>query len=182
MRWKDTASSYGRVAIVNHWALAAVVIALLVSGIIAGDLADGALRTAIVGPHKAVGVLVLALVAWMIAWWAWQRARPGPVPGTPRWEAFARKAMHVLLLAGTVILSVSGIVMATFKGKPVDVFGLFTIPAQAKTPWLAEAAHEVHVIGGWLLLAAVVGHAAVALKHHVLDHDATFARMVGRSA
>jgi cytochrome b561 len=40
----------------------------------------------------------------------------------------------------------------------------------------------VHVIGGWLLLAAVVGHAAVALKHHVLDHDATFARMVGRSA
>jgi cytochrome b561 len=167
---------------VNHWALAAVVIALLVSGIIAGDLADGALRTAIVGPHKAVGVLVLALVAWMVAWWAWQRARPGPVPGTPRWEAFARKAMHVLLLAGTVILSGSGIVMATFKGKPVDVFVLFTIPAQAKTPWLAEAAHEVHVIGGWLLLAAVVGHAAVALKHHVLDHDTTFARMVGRSA
>jgi cytochrome b561 len=182
MRWKDTASAYGRVAVVDHWALAAVVIALLVSGIIAGDLADGALRAAIVGPHKAVGVLVLALVAWMVAWWALQSERPGPVPGTPRWEAFARKAMHVLLLAGTVILSVSGIVMATFKGKPVDVFGLFTIPAQAKTAWLAEAAHEVHVIGGWILLAAVVGHAAVALKHHVLDHDATLARMVGRSA
>ncbi len=129
-----------------------------------------------------MGVLVLALVAWMVAWWALQSERPGPVPGTPRWEAFARKAMHVLLLAGTVILSVSGIVMATFKGKPVDVFGLFTIPAQAKTAWLAEAAHEVHVIGGWILLAAVVGHAAVALKHHVLDHDATLARMVGRSA
>lgn len=181
MRLKDTATTYGTVAIANHWALAAVVIALLVSGIVAGELVEGALRTAVVGPHKAVGVLVLALVAWILGWWALQRDRPGPIPGTPRWEAFARRAMHVFLLAGTVILSVSGIVMATFKGKAIEVFGLFTIAAREKTPWLAEAAHEVHVIGGWILLLAVVGHAAVALKHHVVDHDTTFARMLGKT-
>jgi cytochrome b561 len=71
--------------------------------------------------------------------------------------------------------------MATFKGKPVDAY-LFVIPAQAKTPWLASMAHDVHVIGGYILLFAVVGHAAVALKHHMVDHDTTFVRMIGKNA
>jgi cytochrome b561 len=37
------------------------------------------------------------------------------------------------------------------------------------------------VIGGWILVAAVAGHALVALKHHLVDHDATFARMVAKA-
>lgn len=181
MRWRDTADRFGTVSIINHWLLAAVVIALLASGLVIGELVEeGAIRSALLGPHKAVGVLVLALVAWPPLWWALQGDRPGAVPGTPPPAAFARKAMHVLLLAGTVILSISGIVMATFKGKPIDAW-LFTIPPQAETPWLAAAAKDVHVIGGWILVAAVAGHALVALKHHLVDHDATFARMVGKA-
>lgn len=181
MMWRDAADRFGTVSIVNHWLLAAVVIALLLSGLVIGELVEeGPIRAALLGPHKAIGVLVLALTAWVPVWWAMQSDRPGAIPGTPPLEAFARKAMHVLLLGGTVILSLSGIVMATFKGKPIDAW-LFTIPAQAETPWLASAANDVHVIGGWILLVAVAGHAAVGVKHHVVDHDATFVRMVGRS-
>ncbi|MFP4127278.1 MAG: cytochrome b [Alphaproteobacteria bacterium] len=182
MRWRDTAERFGTVSIINHWLLAAVVIGLLASGLIIGELVgEGAIRNALLGPHKAVGVLVLALVAWLPLWWALQGDRPGAIPGTPPLEAFARKAMHVVLLAGTAILTLSGIVMATFKGNPVDAW-LFTIPAQSKTPWLASAANDVHVIGGWILTAAVVGHALVALKHHLVNHDATLARMIGKTA
>ncbi len=182
MRLKDTADAYGGVAIVNHWLLAAVVIALTVTGVVAGEWLDGPTRTALLAPHKAAGVAVLAVVAWMGVWRLSQRQRPGAVPGTPPLEAFLRKAMHAFLILATVVMSLSGIMMATFKGKDINVFNLFVIPAQAETPWLAEAAHQVHVVGGWILLFAVVGHAAVALKHHLLDHDATFARMIGRSA
>lgn len=182
MMWRDDGDRFGTVSIVNHWLVAVVVIALLLSGLVIGELVEeGPARTALLGPHKAVGVLVLALVAWLPLWWALQTDRPGAIPGTPPLEALARKAMHVLLLGGTAILALSGIVMATFKGKPVDAW-LFTIPAQAETPWLANVAHDVHVVGGWILLAAVSGHAAVGLKHHLLDHDATLDRMVGRHA
>ena len=181
MRLRDNAETYGSVSIFNHWLLASVVIALLVSGVLAGEFLSDQARMAILGPHKAVGVLVLAVVVWSGIWRLLQRTRPAAIPGTPPLEALARKAMHAFLILATVALSVSGALMAIFKGKPVDAY-LFVIPAQAETPWLAGMAHDVHVVGGYLLLFAVVGHAAVALKHHVVDHDPTFARMIGRSA
>lgn len=171
-------NAYGTVSIVNHWLLAAIVIGLLFTGFVAGEFVEGETRTAWVSPHKAVGVLSLALLAWVVLWRFLRPEKPGPVPGTPPWEALARKAMHAFLILGTAILAVSGIVMAIFKGKAVDVFGLFAIPAQEKIAWLAASAHEVHVIGGWILLFAVLGHAGVALKHHAIDHDSTFSRMV----
>jgi cytochrome b561 len=182
MSWNDTRDAYGGVSIATHWVLAAAVIALLATGVVAGELLSDAARTAVLGPHKAAGVAVLAVVAVMGLWRLTQRERPGAVPGTPPVEALARKAMHGFLVLATVAMSVSGIAMAIFKGKAINVFNLFVIPAQAETPWLAGPAHEVHVIGGWILLAAVVGHVAIALKHHLVDHDATFARMVGGGA
>ena len=182
MTLHDTKDAYGGVAIATHWLLAAVVIALLATGVVAGELLEGELRKAVLAPHKAAGVAVLAVVAVMGLWRATQRERPGAVPGTPPREALLRKAMHAFLILATVALSASGIVMAVFKGKAIDVFNLFVIPAQAETPWLAGMAHEVHVVGGWILLIAVVGHAAVAVKHHLVDHDATFTRMVGKGA
>ena len=182
MTLHDSSTAYGAVSIAMHWLLAAVVIALLATGVVAGELLDGATRNAVLGPHKAAGVAVLAVVAAMGLWRLTQRTRPGAIPGTPPVAAFARKAMHVFLILGTVALSVSGVVMAVFKGKDINVFNLFVIPAQAETPWLAGAAHEVHVVGGWILLVAVLGHVAVAAKHHLVDHDATFVRMVGKGA
>jgi cytochrome b561 len=182
MTLHDTKHAYGGVSVATHWLLAAVVIALLATGVVAGELLEGDLRRAVLAPHKAAGVAVLAVVAAMGLWRLTQRERPGAVPGTPPREAFLRKAMHAFLILATVALSASGIVMAVFKGKAINVFDLFVIPAQAETPWLAGMAHEVHVIGGWILLIAVVGHAAVALKHHLVDHDTTFTRMVGKSA
>lgn len=182
MRLQDTSDTYGAVSIVNHWLLAAVVIGLSATGVAVGEFLEGEVRSAVVAPHKAMGVIVLALLAWMLVWRLTQPSRPGAIAGTPPAEAFARKAMHAFLVAGTVVLSLSGVLMSLFKGRPIDVFGLFTIPGQAKVDWLAGAAHEVHVIGGWLLIVAIAGHAAVALKHHLVDHDATFARMVGRGA
>jgi len=182
MSWNDTKDAYGGVSIATHWLLAAVVIALLATGLIAAEWLDDAARKAVLAPHKAAGVAVLAVVAVMGLWRLTQRERPGAIPGTPPIEALARKAMHGFLILATVAMSASGIVMAIFKGKAINVFNLFVIPAQAETPWLAGLAHEVHVIGGWILLAAVVGHAAIALKHHLVDHDTTFARMVGKGA
>lgn len=182
MRLTDTRERYGFVAIVNHWVLAATVFGLVVSGVVAAELAGDAARGAILGPHKAVGVLVLAGVAWLALWQAVQPRRPGAVPGTTAGAAFLRRAMHVFLIAGTIALSLSGIVMAVFKGRTVEVFGLFTIPAQAELAWLAGPAHEVHVIGGWLMLFAILGHGAVAALHHLINRDATLLRMLGRSA
>ncbi len=179
---RDNAHTYGTVSVITHWLLATLVIALLASGLLAAELLGEEARAALLAPHKALGVLVLAVVGWSALWRTLQPVRPGAIAGTPAAEALARKTMHAVLMLGTVLLSASGVVMAVFKGKAVQVFALFTIPARAEVPWLAATAHDVHVIGGWLLTAAVLGHAAVALKHHFVDHDATFARMLGRGA
>ncbi len=181
MSIRDTAERYGLVAIVNHWALALAVVGLVVSGLVAAELAGETARRAILGPHKAAGTLVPLVALWLALWWAFQRGRPGAIPGTSGWEATSRRAMHLFLIAGTLVMGLSGVTMAIFAGRAVDVFGLFTLAAQQEVPWLAGAAHELHVVGGWMMAAAILGHGAVALKHHLIDHDGTFTRMIGRS-
>jgi len=184
MRVRDNADTFGGVSIVNHWMLAAVMIALLLSGFVIGELLadDSAVRSAIIHPHKAVGVLLTAWVVWMLAWWRIQPSRPGPMPGAAGWEAAARKAMHGFLIVGTAVLILSGVVMSLFSDHAIDVFGLFVIPSQGEVGWLAGPAHAIHEIGGWIMLGAVAAHALVAVKHHLVDRDPTLARMTGRGA
>lgn len=43
-------------------------------------------------------------------------------------------------------------------------------------------ATHVQTIVGWVMVAAVAAHAAVGVKHHVVDHDETVLRMLGRPA
>ena len=115
--------------------------------------------------------------------WRWShRDRPGALPGTPKPEAMARAGMHVLLLVGTLVLTLSGVLMSIFNGHAVNVLSLFTIPAQAENQTIGGLAHQVHTVVGWVLVAAVAAHAAVGVKHHVVDHDETFQRMLGRPA
>ncbi|MBB4286531.1 cytochrome b [Roseospira goensis] len=182
MKLFDSQDRFGAVSIANHWLLVVVVIGLLASGLLIAEVLPDAGRAALIPLHKAIGVLVAVLVAWVVLWWQVQRGRPGAVPGTPALEARARNAMHIVLLVGTVLLSLSGVLMSINSGHPVNVFGLFTIPAWGENPGLAGPARTVHTVVGYAMVAAVAGHALVSVKHHYVNHDVTFTRMLGRGA
>ncbi|MEO0819804.1 MAG: cytochrome b [Pseudomonadota bacterium] len=168
----------GLVSRFNHWLIVAGMIGMLGFGLYIENAGlEGAARGAALGVHKAIGVLVLAFCAWRVDFRLY-RGFPAPVAALPAWQEAGAKAVHWLLLVGIVLMPVSGLVMSAFGGRATDVFGVFAIPAGPKIEWLNEGAGEVHSLVGYLLVAVVAAHAGAALKHHVLDRDATLLRTI----
>ncbi|MBK5911085.1 hypothetical protein CCR85_06215 [Rhodothalassium salexigens] len=180
---RNNVTTYDLVSRVNHWITAVAIIALLGVGMVLGnvDLADE-VKFPLIGMHKAIGTLVLLFVLWRV-FWRIRQGFPAPVPGTTPAQAKLGHAIHWMLLAGMVVIPASGILMSVSAGYPVDVFGLFTIPAMAeKAPALHEATETAHFAVSLLVIGALVLHVGAALKHHFVERDATLTRMVSGKA
>jgi cytochrome b561 len=177
MRLTDSKTGYGLVTIVNHWAIAVLMLGLIAFGLILEGMPRSPDKGALIGLHKSLGVLVLLLALVRIGWRAWQPAIT-PFAHQPKWEPLAARAMHLTLIAATILIPLSGVLGSLYGGHDVSVFGLFTIPAQGEVSAVRAVTHVIHGPGSYLVLALVAGHALVSLKHHVLDGDTTLRRML----
>ncbi|MBB4286343.1 cytochrome b [Roseospira goensis] len=177
MRLTDSKTGYGLVTIINHWAIAVLMLGLIAFGLILEGMPRTPDKGALVGLHKSLGVLALALALVRIGWRAWQPAIT-PFAHQPRWEPTLARAMHLTLIAATILIPLSGVLSSVFGGRDLTVFGLFTIPALGEVAAVRSVAHVIHGPGSYLVLALVAGHALVSLKHHFLDRDTTLRRML----
>ena len=171
-------TTYGTTSRINHWVIAIAMIGLLGLGLY---LEFGGLAREAKGPlrdiHKAAGVLVLIFGVWRVSW-RLLKGFPAAASNMPAWQEKASMLAHWVLLAGIILMPVSGLLGSLYGGRDVAVFGFFTIPAQPKVEWLQTLGHVVHSWFGKAMAAVVVVHAAAALKHHFIDRDATLQRML----
>lgn len=130
--------------------------------------------------HKSFGLTLAALLILRVAA---RLAFPRP---QALGHLHARRAAHVghlllYLLLCTVL--VAGYLISTAEGRGVSVFGIVELPALI-SPFRDQAtlAGTVHWYVAWSLIVAGVGHGLLAVKHHVIDRDATLIRMLGRRA
>lgn len=180
----DTPESLSLTTRLLHWVIALSIISLLAVGIYMEEAEAYALYPL----HKASGVLIFALVLARVAWRI-RNGWPAPVGQHAAWELGLARAVHWVLITGTVLMPISGFLMSALGGHGVDVFGLELVarnpdPADAEKVLahnadLAGLSHSVHGIVGTVMVVAVVLHVAGAVKHHVLDKDATLRRMLG---
>lgn len=188
----DSRVRFGVVSILNHWLTAVVVISALVLGLLLENFPKGdeeaAVTTALltrrdaIGIHEALGIAVLALVAFRILW-RLINSMPQPANDARPWEILFARSIHVLLIAAMVIMPMSGWIMANSGGHPVQFLGLFTLPELVgKNHELHEVAEGIHGLTGNLMIALISIHALAALKHHFIDKDSTLQRMLGRGS
>jgi cytochrome b561 len=209
MRWRNTEDSYGAVAIALHWLVAITVLGLFPLGLWMRSLTyydswyDPAPYI-----HKGIGVLLfLTLVLRLV--WRIASPPPRPLPSLTAFESRASHLVHVLLYVLLFGIMLSGYLISTADGRPIDVFGLFQIPAtltdvdldalrpalahwleglgQVKLAALAadlpkqeDLAGAVHLYLAYTVIALVSLHALAALKHQFIDRDRTLMRMLGR--
>jgi cytochrome b561 len=176
---RNKSTTYSFVDRANHWVVAVAVIGLLAAGWIlflgfldretAGNLRD---------MHKAIGVCVLAFGIWRVGY-RLLKGFPESVGGVATWQAMSARVAHYILLAGILIMPVSGLARGHFAGRGTDMFGLFTIPgATVENETLSELGSAVHFTAGLLVTLVLVLHILAALKHHFIDRDATLVRML----
>lgn len=179
MTLRNTDQAFGTLARWFHWGMAALILASLALIEIADVAPRGStLRAAIRDWHAQLGLLVLALVWFRLAWRVINRV-PAIVPTPAAWQQTAAHIVEWSFYALMVVLPILGIAMMQADGKPVSLLGaaLPTIVSADKA-W----AHRVEDVHEWLgnAMMVLIGlHVAATLFHWKALRDNTLARMTG---
>lgn len=172
-RWDAVSQSF-------HWLVVVLLLVQGTVGLVMGDMARGPDKIAVYAFHKSVGITILALALARLLWRLYA-GRPVPVPGTPAWQERIASLTHGALYLLLFAVPVSGWVLNSAAGFPLQWFGLFNLPSiAAHDRNLQELSESLHEWLFWLLVALAAAHAAAAIYHHLFQRDATLARMLPR--
>ena len=169
---------YSTGAMILHWLIA---IAVIVDWRLA-DAAEHAPRGqhfAVLQPHFALGMAILALTVLRLLWRLTHRAPPlsSELAG---WERGLAHAVHFIFYALLLGLPLMAWIGTSMWNQPIDFFGLFTIPNPpfGENRGLGHELQELHGTLGNIMLYLIVLHVVGALKHQFWDKDGNIYRML----
>lgn len=185
----NTAQSFGSVTRAFHWLTALLILTAIPLGIIANDMAYDssaalAQKAQLFSLHKTIGIAAFGVAALRILW-AFTQTHPAPVHPDRRAETTLAAAIHWLLYISMLAVPLSGWVhhAATTGFAPILWPVGQDLPLVPKSETVADIAAALHWVFTKLLIASLLLHIAGAVKHHVIDKDATLRRMItGTSA
>ena len=177
MRVSDSVQRYTWTAIVLHWGIAAIVIAVFAWGWWMQDIPKQppGPRADAFNLHKSVGLAILLLMLVRVGWRLLHP--PPPLPPMPAWNARLALANHGVMYVAIFVLTIGGYLGSAWSGYPVKFFG-FELPSWAgNKPALKELASTVHLWASWVLLVSVTLHVVGTAKHALVDRNGVLARM-----
>ena len=169
---------YSGLAMVLHWLIAVLVIVnWLLPDEFEGLSPQEFMRA--MEPHKAIGLIIFALVLVRIAWRIYSPTPPLAATLKP-WERALAKTVHGLFYLLLLVMPVLGYVANSLGGSDVDIFGLFTVPGLAvqADKHFAHQLYEIHGTLGTILMLLVALHVLGSLKHQFIDKDGDLYRML----
>jgi len=176
---KNTTTDYGVIAKAFHWSMALIMMGLLLAGVYMVNLENSPFKFQIYGLHKSFGIVILGMVIGRIIW-KHINAKPSALDTHQKWEKTLSKLTHIFLYLGMIGMPLTGWLMSSAGGYPVKVFG-FEIPAlMEKNPDIGKLMNQSHMIFGYMIILAILLHAAGAFKHHFIDKDHTLKRMMAK--
>ncbi|KIC49118.1 cytochrome b/b6 domain-containing protein [Tateyamaria sp. ANG-S1] len=190
MALANTADRYGSLTKTFHWLTALLIITLIPLGVVANNMAydikTGAetsdafvAQTAwLFSLHKTMGVAVFFVALARIAW-ALSQPKPGLMHPDRKVESLAAETVHWLLYGSLVVVPLSGWIHHAAAVGFAPIWWPFgqNLPLVPKSEALAGAMAGAHWVLTKVLAAALILHIAGALKHHIIDKDATLKRM-----
>jgi len=175
---------YSRAARMLHWLTVALVAVQLPVGLYMTHRGNtlnvwDKLTGALYNGHKVIGVTILLVVLWRIAY-RLTRGAPADEPTIEPWQRRASHLNHWGLYVLLICAPVAGYVgISLFPA--LDIFGLFSLPGVvAPDKEAAKTAFFVHGVLARLLLLLILVHVAAALFHYFVRKDNVLGRMVPR--
>lgn len=194
----DTVERYTKTAIILHWLIALLIIAMLALGFWMHELPKDApktaafdlfnlgiytmtlpepvsVRTFYFNLHKSIGITLLAIILFRV-YWRVTHVAPAFPDTMKAWEKKLADAGHKTLYVLMLVMPLSGFVMSIYSKWGIMWFGMPLVKG-LDNPELREIFTEVHEITAWLLIIVIVLHVAAAIKHKVIDKDDVMKRM-----
>jgi cytochrome b561 len=158
------AQNYTRTALGLHW-----IVALLI-------FATFGLKY--ISYHKWLGVTVFIFAVLRVVW-RLTHAAPALEESLSRFEKFAANAVHHVLYVLIFAVPLSGYFYSLAAGFPVVYLGVLPLPVFIEpNVALADTLKSLHQVLVYTMAGIVGLHVAGALKHYLIDHDGTLARML----
>ncbi|MCF1461405.1 cytochrome b [Agrobacterium vitis] len=161
-----------------HWATALLVLTLFLSAEI-WDFTEkgGALRNGLKALHYGAGITLFAVFLLRLVW------RIASLKTLPEEEkgvlGLMAKAVHYLLYFGLAAQISLGFLWRWSQGKPVDFFGLFSIPDLIGiSPDYRHLLGDMHSLLAWVIIGAATLHAVAAIFHHAVLKDGVLMKMM----
>lgn len=188
----NSRTAYGSVTKTFHWLIALFIIANLPLGLIANEMAhairDPATQTddafisntaLLFSLHKTIGISIF-FVALARILWAISQPKPALLNGDKPLEAYAAETVHWLLYGSLLIVPLSGWIHHAAVSGYAPIWWPFgqNLPFVPKDEIIANTFAGLHHLSKNVLIAALLLHIGGALKHHVIDKDATLRRML----
>lgn len=177
MSFSNSNRGYGWPAITMHWVSAFAIFFLFALGLwmVTLDYNSSFYHDA---PyvHKSVGILLIILTFFRFIG---NFFNPRPEQEDAIIFDFLGLAAHIAMYVLIFCLGISGYFMSTAESAPVEVFGLFSVPALIE-PFenQADLAGLLHEWFAYSLMGLVAIHILGVLKHHFYDRDDTLMRMI----
>ena len=169
---------YDRVAMLFHWTIALLVLAMFPLGWYMTDLPKRtAVRAHYFELHKSIGLTIALLVLLRIIWRLLHRAPPLP-ESLVQWQKKAAHASHLLLYCMLVIQPLTGYISSSFSGHSIKIWGLALPLWGWRDPFLAHLFENVHVVCSVVLLCLIGIHICGAFAHLARMHESVLPRMV----
>ena len=176
MMIRDTTAAYGIVTRLVHWLMALAIFALFALGAWMVTLEyDSPYYKSGPDVHRSVGILVGAALLFRVFWRA-VNVHPDDGELKP-FERIAARIAHWSFYVLIALITVSGYLISSSDGQPVDVFGLFSVPSVVTSQGLSDTAGYIHRVLAYLTMALAGLHAAAAVKHHFVDRSSILTRM-----
>jgi len=176
MQLKNSEMHFGMIAIILHWIMAILLIALLVLGLYMVRVPISLEKLKLYGWHKEYGMLALLLV---IARSIWRISNRIPTLSLPWWEKVAARTVHYAFYGFMFAMPITGWIITSASGLPVSFFDWFVFPdLVAPNPDTMSLFQQIHKWLGYGLIATIILHTSAALKHHFINKDDILKRML----
>lgn len=176
---RDTHEKFTWPTVGLHWIIAIAMIAMLVYGLYLEEMPRSPEKGELISLHKSFGVMIFVFAIARV-YWRFLNKFPRPISDLTNWQEILAKVTHWVLIIGTLLMPISGVIMSIGGGHPVGIFGLELIAGTGeKNETLSEIGKAGHGLGGKLLILFVLFHFIGAIKHQFFDKDGTISRMFG---
>jgi len=183
MALTNSSNRFGSVTRSLHWLTALLILTVIPLGIVANrlpyDTAGAlALKAQVFSIHKTLGVAVFFVAAVRILWALTQR-RPVALHPERKAETALAGVVHWMMCISLLSVPVTGWVHHAALAGYAPILWPFGqgLPFGPMSNDVAIVAASLHRVFTKLLIASILLHVAGALKHHLIDRDATLMRM-----
>ena len=169
---------YDRVAAWLHWSIGIALLGEIAFGLVLDQIAPRgtAARSGVINLHKSIGIILGVLIVVRIAW-RLAHARPSwPKTMSVRRQRAAHLG-HVALYVCMLVAPLAGYLGSNLSPHGVRFFGVVLAPWGPDWPAAYAFLLRLHDASTYALLALVVGHVAMALRHALVERDGIFARI-----